>query len=235
MNALDYGFIPNDSNFDNTSKLNEFVTLETDAKLYFPKGTYYFNSLPTEIDRHLTILGDGLNKTGLVKNFSDGKLFHATKTVIIEKMHIHTINGKNGGSAVYLEGLGASESVLRDLYITSPDGTTYGSPIVLYGGSEPLGIRDIFMENIECFAATSHILWGVNVKGLNMIGCQFYPAGGNTNHITLQHYGNLKTENVMFITRYCEQAYLYNVQNIKVIPVSNIIIQNNNSINVKVV
>lgn len=58
INVLDHGVIANNINIDNTVKINEIIGNVGDrVKLYFPKGTYYFQT-PLKI-KNVDIEGDG--------------------------------------------------------------------------------------------------------------------------------------------------------------------------------
>lgn len=234
MNALTYGFVANDINFDNTVKLNEFIN-DTEVDLYFPEGTYYFNTKPNKIDRNINIKGAGVNNTTLVRNFQPVDLYesliHANKTIMIEDLSIHAILAKNGGCAIIIESTAASSSKLSNLYITSPDGSTYGCSIYLNGLNTQLGIRTCILENIESFACTVHGLWLNNVKGLNMMGVQHYVAGGTASHITVQG----DSANILMLTRYCPMIYFYTTQNAKIVSVGGTAIGGSNSTNIQVI
>ena len=58
INVLEHGVIANNINIDNTVKINEIIANVGDrVKLYFPKGTYYFQT-PLKI-KNVDIEGDG--------------------------------------------------------------------------------------------------------------------------------------------------------------------------------
>lgn len=218
INALDYGFVKNDANFDNSIILNQFIadtTLQSN-QLCFPQGDYAFKTQTDEIDRRINIKGVGVGGTRLQRYYV-GPLLHATSTVIIENMTIHVLGGNNGSFGVHLKGLGASASVLRNLYITSTDGSTYQAAVYIDGENQTLGIRGVYMEQIEAFASTSHNIWLQNVKGLVANGIQTYLAGGTVQHIIIQDRSGFRSDSILITTRYAPTIYAYNSDNIKVL------------------
>ena len=70
INVLEHGVIANNINIDNTVKINEIITSVGDrVKLYFPKGTYYFQT-PLKI-KNVDIEGDGFITKFVYVNSSD--------------------------------------------------------------------------------------------------------------------------------------------------------------------
>lgn len=236
INAISYGFKSNDPAFDNSVIFNQFLSdpNRNDTELFFPAGTFYFLTQTNVISKTLNIRGCGPNNTNLMRSFS-GNLVESTATVIIENFSIHAINKKNGAAAVQLTGLGASASILRNLYITSPDGTTYIAAVILNGGNQTLGVRGCYLEQIETFACTGHCVWMVNVKGLTLNSVQGYLAGGTVQHMTIQNIGSFRSSNILISTRYLPTLYTYSSDNIKVISAGGTAISNSGSTNVTVV
>ena len=217
VNAVDYGFIPDDPTYDNTVKLDSFVQSDPDDTiLYFPKGSYYFNSQPQIIDKGITIRGGGTNVTTFVRNYvpssySDN-LLHFTRTAVVKNIAI--LAKTQGGGAIKLEGLPASSSVLRDLYITAMTGGNYAIPLTL-ASSHRLGIRGITIDNVELFAATIHGAWFQNVRGLTA-NFQYYPAGGVVSHVVIQGSAGYRSSSIKINTRHLPFIYFYATDGAKI-------------------
>lgn len=240
LNVLDYGFVANDPLFDNTPKLNALISgLGTTSTIYFPSGVYYFNSKPNVINKKVRIQGSTMTDVVLVRNYTPSNyldsLLHATDTVVIESLAIHAGQGTTGGGAIHLEGLGASASILRDLYITIQGGGSTANweiPVTLYS-SDSLGIRGCLLDNVEVFAATTHSVWLVNVKGLTA-RVNAYPAGGTVGHITVQDYSGYRSANIRMETRHLVSLYVYNTDYLTLSGLGNTSVYPSNSTNIRV-
>ncbi len=218
IDVNDHGLTPNDINFDNTPLFNSLVqSLGSDRDLYFPAGAYYFNTAPDIITIPLTIRGCGINNTNLLRNYNEtdlGKaLIHTKSTLHINSMAISAAPNCVGGGAIKLDGLQASSSVLRDLYITAKAGGNWGIPVTLYGPVE-MGIRGCCLDNLQIFAATVHLIWCLNVRGLTA-NMQCYPAGGTVDHITIQSTNGYRPSNISITSTYLTKMYLYDVDNLR--------------------
>jgi hypothetical protein len=215
--AIQYGFTPGDPSFDNSVVLNNYVAnVGADRTLHFPSGTYYFNTAPNTITKGLVIRGDGINNTSFIRNYTPSSyadaLIHTTTPLVLENLGI--LAATEGGGAIKLDGLGASASVLRDLYITAQSGGNWAIPLTLISG-DPLGIRGVNIDNVELFAATMQLAWFVNVQGLTA-NFNAYPAGGTANHIVVQGSGSYHSSAVKINTRHLVTAWLYDTDNISI-------------------
>lgn len=238
INVLDYGIVADNIAIDNTPAWNNLIAnIGADRDIYFPAGIYYFNSCPNIINKVVSVRGCGINATSLIRNFSttnfDNALFHSTATFNLSGTGILAGTGTSGGSAILLNGLQASASTLRDLYITGQVGGTWAVPLHLKS-SDPLGIRSVYIENVELFAATTCIAWMINPKGLTMSNVQGYPAGGTVGHMTIQHSGAIRPSNIDIRTRYLETLYLYNSDNVTITSTPSTVVNQNNCTKVKV-
>lgn len=237
MDAKAVGFVPNDCTFDNTPILNSVIANATDDRvLSFPPGDYYFLTQPEIIDKHFIIEGIGLEAVKLIRKFNGmagTALIHCTENCIIRQMSIKAAAGTSNGDAIRIDGLDASGSILRDLYITGEPGGTWRTTITLTS-SDPLGIRSCLIDNVEAFAATVHIAHFLNVKGAT-IRINGYPAGGTVSHMTIQHFNQHRSAAIQFETRHLPMLYLYNTDDIKIQSLGGTVLQVNNSTNVKVI
>jgi len=218
INVKDYGLKNNDSTFDNTPVWNVLLTsLGDDKEIYFPAGVWYFKTKPAIIKTPLTVRGCGLNNTNLFRDYIESDLnsalIHTNNTLNLSNLAITAVAGTSGGGAVKLDGLPASGSILRDLYITGQQKGTWAIPVTLYS-SDPLGIRTCHIDNLDIFAATIHLIWCVNVRGLTL-NANCYPAGGTSNQVTIQHYdAQNRSANIQIETRYMDKLYLYNTDSL---------------------
>lgn len=232
--ATNLGF-STDPAVDNTPAWNAML-LSSVSHVVFD-GFFWFKTQPNPINRVLRAEGLGTNASGLIRDFapsSSTKAFiEATETVYVEKLPIFA-DGYDGGCAIGLYGLSASESVLRDLYITTMNDKTWGVSLVLHS-TDPLGIRNVTIDSVELFRADVHGFWFVNAKGLRA-GLDYYPAGGSKNYGTIQDDGVHNSESIMLKTLHLPELYLYNVQNLTLESVAGTTVhQNGNCTNINVV
>lgn len=226
INVLDYGLIANPS-FDCTPAWNALlantVALAQSLRIYFPVGTYYFNSKPNIITTPLYIFGDGINGTALVRNYSavdyNEGLLHSVSTLNVRDLSIHAGAGTAHGCAIMLDGLHCSSSMLDNLYITTLGGTW---DIAVYlTSNDPLGIRGCYLNNLQLFASTIRGVWAVNVRGLTL-RVNVFEAGGGISQILLQGSGTGGfCQNVQIETYYLTDLWLYNTQNVNIKAVGN--------------
>lgn len=236
INALDVGFNPIGVSFDNTPIFNQ--VLKTDVtNLYFPAGNYYFNTQPDIISKPFVIRGNGINSTTLTRNFSTTNLYsallHSKCSFIAEDFGIIAAAGTSGGSGIKAEGLSASASVFRNLYITGGYSGTFAVPLSLYSTDE-MGIRDCQIDNVRLFSGTSHLAWLVNTKGLRC-DINAYPAGGTVDDITIQGIGTIRPTNILMTTHYLQTLNLYNTDNLTVIGIGNTKVNQTNCNNIKLI
>jgi len=221
--ALTLGF-SNDAGFDNTPAWNNLVS-SGDNSVYF-NGQFTFKTAPNGINRVMHIVGNGVNGTTFYRDYEPVTLFEpfikSTKALHMQGIGVIAKQGQ-GGVAVELSGLTASASTLRDLYISAQVGANWAIPLKVWS-DDPLGIRGVFLENIELFAATLHGFWFVNVQGLTA-GVQYYPAGGTVSHAVIQHFGSYRSASIDLVTRHLVSLYIYGTDNavIKSINGTNII------------
>lgn len=220
--VTDHGLRPNDPDFDNSPPFDALVaTLPRPlSTLQFPSGTFTFKTRPRAIQKRLSLVGEGVNGTSLSRAFKPASyadaLFRTICSIRAEGFGVVAADGTSDGSAFYLSGVGASGSVLRDLYITGKGSGTWAIPIVLHSG-DALGIRTCYLQNLELFAATIHILWAVNARGLTLDSVQGYPAGGSSDRFVIQGAKTADgdaghSDNVIITTRYLQTLYLYSVR-----------------------
>lgn len=236
INVLDEGLRPGDPKYDNTPKFNELLDkLGPVRTIYFPSGAYYFNSRPKLITKNVVIVGDGINATSFIRNYDGGNydeaLIHTQRTIAIERVGILAASGTGGGGAVRLEGESASSSVLRDLYITGQPGGTFAIPLTLYSIDDK-GIRGCNIDNVKLFAATLHLAWFVNVRGLTA-KLDAYPAGGTVDYITVQGVdAGLKSDNVQIDTTHLVRMWVYTTNNLTLRTPGTLVIKDTVSTNI---
>lgn len=235
INVLEAGLKANNTGFNNSLAWNDLlVNIGSDRDVYFPQGSYYFKTTPNSPTTPLTIRGCGINNTTIIRDYSTNNyidaLFKFNYSTHVSNLGILSGSGRIGGSAIYLHGLQASSSVIRDFYCSAQSGGNWQIPLILYS-LDPMGIRTCCIDNVELFAATMHLAWFVNPKGLtaNISG---YPAGGKVNHMVIQGASSIRPANIQFKTRYLEKLWLYNTDNARVHTLGNTSVQQNDCNNV---
>lgn len=233
VNAIEYGFVPNNSAFDNSLILNQWVdNIGTERTIYFPSGNYHFLTKPDVIDKQIKIVGDGLSTT-FKREFQPTSwadaLFYATATIHLDNFNI-IADIHDGGSAIRIEGGQADRSILSNLYITGavdevgvhPSGDTskvdtheWAIPLIVRratyneNGDAP-GIRDTHINNVAVFNASLHLAWFVNAQGLTAIDFNAYQGGGTENHITVQGLSTTeRSSGIHILTRSIPVMYTY--------------------------
>jgi hypothetical protein len=228
IDAIEYGFVPGLPSFDCATILNRFVADKSLRRtIYFPSGSYWFNTQPQPISRTCTLIGDGTNGTSFVRNYvpeySYSALLNITATSFVEKLSISAKT--SGGCAVYLFGRGASASQLRSLTISKwEEGKTWAIPVLAHS-LDPLGIRDLRLIDLSLFAATVHGMRLINTQGVTLRDVEYYPAGGTVSHVVIQNHGvfdpdpdnqDFKAANVKISTRYMPVVRAYGVKSMRI-------------------
>jgi hypothetical protein len=232
INVTDYGLLPDNESFDNTPFFNSLVKSASSSWLYWPTGRYWFLTKPDPIRSYLRMTGDGINPSILQRAFEPMSLtdpfMDFRNSVTWEDLSVITAPGCNGGTGIQLKGLAASQSRIRNAIISqqvSDDGY-WGVPLLLDGGGDALGIRGVFLENLEIFAATSHHIWGLGVHGLTLNYVQIYEAGAPRPNNpradmciqqTLEDPPLSGSHDVIVISRYFPQAWFYYTQNARLL------------------
>jgi hypothetical protein len=220
---------------DNTAAWNAMLADSGILKVFFD-GTFCFKTAPMPIDRPLMLCGANINASCLVRDYAPSSLtepfLHAKKTTRIDGISVIAGAG-NGGLGVCFDGVAASDSVLRDSYISAKSGAMWCTPLSIQS-VDPLGIRGCMIDDVELFAASHHLLWATNVRGLSLNDVNCYPAGGLVDHATIQHSGvGGRSDSVHWITRYLSKLYLYNTDNVTIRGLSSVNILNSGSTNVR--
>lgn len=212
--ATDLGFDPGPA-VDNTPAWNAMVAPGGPSLVLFD-GTFTFKSPPNPItDRPMRLDGININASGFKRDYSPASLteplIRSTKTLVAERLAIVASAGGQG-IGLMLDGLAASDSIVRDCYITG-NGGMWCAPLSFFS-ADPLGIRGCMVSDCELFAAQYHLLWATNVRGLSLVDVNCYPAGGVSNYATIQGTGGYRSDSVHWITRYLTQLYLYNTDHV---------------------
>jgi hypothetical protein len=213
--ATDLGFSNNPAH-DNTPAWNALMAGGPSWVIY--PGSYTFKTKPNACARNMRHEGVVVNNTAFVRDYAASGVdpfIDLQATCSFERFGVFAKQGTEG-VGIQLTGIAASDSIVRDCYITTgATGAMWGIPLCLTSGGS-LGIRGCYLENLELFAAKFHLLWAVNVRGLSLVDVNCYPAGGTVNHATIQHTGSYRSSDVHWITRYLEALYCYNSDEIKV-------------------
>ena len=230
--ATAIGFDPNPA-IDNTPAWNAMVAPGGPSHVLFD-GVFSLKSPPNPITRHMRLDGININASGFTRDYSPASLtepmIRATKTTVVEKLGIIAKQGGQG-IGVMFDGLGASDSIIRDCYITG-NGGVWCVPLSFHA-ADTLGIRGCYAGDCELFAATHHLLWATNVRGLSLMDVNCYPAGGTVDYATVQHGAGGRSDGVHWLTRYLTKLYLYNTDNVTLRGMGPITVINSGSTNVR--
>lgn len=205
----DLGFKAGDD-FDNTPAWNAMVA--GGYRHVIIDNTYTFKTKPNPVTSPLRLEGATINTASLFRDYQPSEPteafldFHAT--VRFDGAAVLATSGQ-GGLGVRFRGLGASGSVIRDSYISSKSADANWLVPLTYYSEEDLGIRSCIASNVELFAATGHLLWAVNPRGLTLENVNCYPAGGTVGHATIQNYKGHRAAAVRWNTRYLEAVWVY--------------------------
>ena len=195
-NALDIGFRTNPS-FDNTLAWNSAVSLGADIHtIYFPPGTYNFYTKPHPVRKTISIVGESLSTSLLVKLYVDDETsfinFTAGCGSRVENIGI-IARSTNGGTGLRIAAQdtesAADFTTLNNILITSTDNHTWKYPIKFDGfarhGMELSGIRDICATNLVLFNAREAAIYINTVHSLQ-ISVQPYVGAGKTDLILMK-------------------------------------------------
>ena len=233
ISATDLGF-SSDPAIDNTPAWNAAIAAGGPDCIYL-NGLFRFKTRPNPILRPMRMEGANLNLSCLYRDYQPLTLtepfIEARATFHLEKT---SFNAPSGGQGIGLQftGLAASGSVYRDGYISAAAGAHWAIPLSLQS-SDSLGIRSCCIDNVELFAATTHILWLCNAQGLTMQGVDCYPAGGTVSHATIQGQAGYRSAAINWTTRYLAQAYVYDTDNMTITGISPASLSINNSTNIR--
>lgn len=194
INAITYGFVPNDTSFDNTPLWNAFL-LESDNSLYVPPGNYTFLTKPNVILKTIVLFGNSMSTAVFVRTYNAASMepficLQAGLGSIIEDMSFNAGTGTSNGIGLQLasqsNGTSPDFTSLRNINVSGYGGGTWQIPISfdgVYRANQSLsGLRDIKASNLFTFAATYCSISINTVHGMD-IQAQCFSAGGTTNEI----------------------------------------------------
>ena len=204
VSVKDFGAV-GDGSTDNTPAFNALLAAAaasslTSLTVYFPSGTYYFNSQPNDISVKLKIVGDGVGATLLYRNFNgltdaDG-LFNFTAGAngsSVDNLGIISATGTSGGCLISLVATasGAPDFCrFSNLYLTSNNSDNW--KIYIDGTlrtSSPIGVRDTFITNCSIFGGATGGIYAKDAVALHISDTDTFPAGGTSGKITIAGSG----------------------------------------------
>jgi hypothetical protein len=125
INMRDFGAVPEQGSALDVAPLLDcalnFAKSHKLRSIYFPYGTYTFNTPPQQIDFPITIAGDGKSRTYLARNYNASSPGQGLLTFV----------GMSPGSPFVM---GSASSSVKDLAIVAAVSTSHGSAISLIGG-----------------------------------------------------------------------------------------------------
>lgn len=161
--------------------------------VYFPSGVYKFSSKPNDITYGVTLVGDGITSTTLVRGYSaastqEGFLVWTGQNGNgggCRDMSVQAGQSTALGTAIKLiaaSGYSPDGSNFKNLWLTvqgAPAGTwSYTVYIDGMARSSPQGVRDVHFSNVHVFGAGTRAFYSANVVGLTFEGGGVYQAGG---------------------------------------------------------
>ena len=168
--------------------------------LYFPPGSYNFNTKPDNITASTLIVGAGMYRTYVYKNFvtanpGDGIFnFRGGPGIGSQSSGVYSLNitsqaSPTSSGGCLISGVSSPNStgytgtigyvVCRDLYLTS-GGSGHDYAIYLDGSNPGVQVRTFLITNCAIFGGALGALYGYSCVNLNVTGCSFYNAGGSS-------------------------------------------------------
>jgi len=199
VSVVDYNLV-GDGTTDNTAAFNALIAAipansQSPVSVYFPSGSYYFNSQPNNISQGIRFFGDGVARTLLYRNFSptgnDG-LFNFRQGAngsSISNLGIVSTSGTSGGCLISLvaSSSGAPDFCrFNDLYLTSANSDNY--KIFIDGSARTtgaIGVRDTFISNSSIFGGATGSVYAKGAIALSMTNTDTFPAGGTSGKIVM--------------------------------------------------
>ena len=166
--------------------------------LYLPPGSYNFNTKPDNITASTLIVGAGMYRTYVYKNFvtanpSDGIFnFRGGPGIGSQSSGVYALNITSAASPTssggcLISGVSSPNStgytgaigyvVCRDLYLTS-GGSGHDYAIYLDGSNPGVWVRSFLIKDCVIFGGALGALYGYSCVNLNVTGCDFVNAGG---------------------------------------------------------
>jgi hypothetical protein len=200
VSILDFGGA-GDNSTDNTTALNAAIASIASNKttrIYFPAGTYKFNSKPDNITKKVFIHGDGKSATILYRNYngatsSDGlfNLRPGSNGSVIADLGILSLSGTTGGSLISnVSDASSAADFCRfsNLYLSTTGTDTHNYAVWFDGSlrtSGAIGIRDTFFDGCSIFGGVSGAVYAQGVQAFHIENSDTFQAGGTTGKIII--------------------------------------------------
>lgn len=204
INILDFGGQAGSSSFDNTPSLNDAIdaAVATNVRrIYFPGGTFYFNTKPNDITDSIEIVGTGKSSTSLIRNYSPTNNYDGLFNIrdgaygcIFQDFTIASASGTTGGCLISMykavaDATSAGDySMLRGLNMTTLGTNTHYSAVYMDGSirtGSAYGIRDVWISDTSIFGGTTASIYAKTAIALHITDCDTFPAGGTSGKIYL--------------------------------------------------
>jgi len=199
ISMKEFGALPDLTSVDVTPSFNcalQYAKANGLRAIYFPRGSYFFNTPPQSIDFPITIIGDGKGITGLIRNYAASSASNGLLTFLsgssnssVRDLGIVADKGTSHGSAISIvasENTALGYFLFSNLYLSAWSGGNWDDTVHIDGtarttstvGSEPIGVRDLDFQNCSVFGAARGAMWLDGVVGFNFIGGGIIQAGG---------------------------------------------------------
>jgi len=166
------------------------------ATIELPYGTSVVERT-IKVPAGVKIVGKGVGRT-YIEMRGEGPVFHLTANTGTgcQLMDFGIINeGSEDNIGILIETNRENRSpdwaLLRNLYITASEEHRWKHCISIDGSARTIGVRDITLENVYCFACHDSIANFVKVNNLHAVNFNCFPANGLTNHIDLERCSNV--------------------------------------------
>jgi len=169
--------------------------------LYLPPGLYWFNTKPNNITASTQIVGAGMNRTYVYKNFvtanpGDG-IFNfrggpgiGSQSSGVYALNITSLASPTSSGGCLISGVSSPNTegftgiigyvICRDLYLTS-GGSGHDYAIYLDGSNPGVYVRTFYITNCVIFGGALGAMYAYSCINLNVTGCDFVNAGGALN------------------------------------------------------
>lgn len=208
INAINFGFVPNDITFDNAVKWNEWLA-QSDNHIYFPNGTYSFLTQPNAVDKAVVIEGSNMvgtrfnrcySSSGSFIKFVDGFASRLENIRIVAQTHSGGIGLEVQSQA---DGRSPDYFSLKNVVVTADNTNTWAISAAFNGVNRARqqlsGLRDCHIDNLICFCASNALILINTCHGMYM-NCQTYPAWGPSSKIQFNAWADDPSKGVVIVS-----------------------------------
>lgn len=197
LSIIDFGGDPTGVG-DNTPALNSalsyFAANPESRNLWFPAGTYLFESKPDDITLPVRIFGDGPGNTFINVAYDEtgatGFLqFVGVTDGQVQLMIINKINTHTGGSAIAFisDGIsvGCQNPAVLDVIISSESGSYWNYGVVGDNSDLDLAMNSAIINNVIIYGCDTYSFYGISFVSASISGLETYVGYGSVSIIAL--------------------------------------------------